>query len=307
MSIYRYILKRVLMMLPVLLAVTIIVFSILHLVPGDPVYIALGEMASQEAYDRLHTELGLDKPLYIQYLSFLGQLFRLDLGKSIIYREDVTKLLAAKLPNTLQLTASALLLSYVLAVPLGILAAVKRNTIIDYLSMGLAIAGVSVPSFWLGFLLISVFSVQLQWFPIAGYGGIKYLVLPAVTLGFGAAAQVARMTRSSLLEVINQDYIQTAKAKGLRYEIVIIKHALKNALIPIVTLLGLRIGWLIGGAVVIEIVFLRPGVGRMLVNAISMRDFPVVQGVTLILAITVILGNLLADILYAVINPKVHY
>ena len=307
MSIYRYILKRVLMMLPVLLAVTIIVFSILHLVPGDPVYIALGEMASEEAYDRMHTELGLDRPLVSQYFSFLGQLLRLDLGRSIIYREDVTKLLAAKLPNTLQLTATALLLSYLLAVPLGILAAVKRNTIIDYLSMGLAIAGVSVPSFWLGFLLISLFSVHLQWFPIAGYGGIKYLVLPAVTLGFGAAAQVARMTRSSLLEVINQDYIQTAKAKGLRYGIVIIKHALKNALIPIVTLLGLRIGWLIGGAVVIEIVFLRPGVGRMLVNAIYMRDFPVVQGVTLILAVTVILGNLLADILYAAINPKVHY
>ncbi len=295
------------MMLPVLLAVTIIVFSILHLVPGDPVYIALGEMASEEAYDRMYSELGLDRPLVSQYFSFLGQLLRLDLGRSIIYREDVTKLLAAKLPNTLQLTATALLLSYLLAVPLGILAAVKRNTIIDYLSMGLAIAGVSVPSFWLGFLLISLFSVHLQWFPIAGYGGIKYLVLPAVTLGFGAAAQVARMTRSSLLEVINQDYIQTAKAKGLRYGIVIIKHALKNALIPIVTLLGLRIGWLIGGAVVIEIVFLRPGVGRMLVNAIYMRDFPVVQGVTLILAVTVILGNLLADILYAAINPKVHY
>jgi len=307
LSIYRYILKRVLMMLPVLLAVTIIVFSILHLVPGDPVYIALGEMASEEAYDRMYSELGLDRPLVSQYFSFLGQLLRLDLGRSIIYREDVTKLLAAKLPNTLQLTATALLLSYLLAVPLGILAAVKRNTIIDYLSMGLAIAGVSVPSFWLGFLLISLFSVHLQWFPIAGYGGIKYLVLPAVTLGFGAAAQVARMTRSSLLEVINQDYIQTAKAKGLRYGIVIIKHALKNALIPIVTLLGLRIGWLIGGAVVIEIVFLRPGVGRMLVNAIYMRDFPVVQGVTLILAVTVILGNLLADILYAAINPKVHY
>ena len=307
MSIYRYVLKRVLMMLPVLLAVTIIVFSILHLVPGDPVYIALGEMASEEAYDRMYSELGLDRPLVSQYFSFLGQLLRLDLGRSIIYREDVTKLLAAKLPNTLQLTATALLLSYLLAVPLGILAAVKRNTIIDYLSMGLAIAGVSVPSFWLGFLLISLFSVHLQWFPIAGYGGIKYLVLPAVTLGFGAAAQVARMTRSSLLEVINQDYIQTAKAKGLRYGIVIIKHALKNALIPIITLLGLRIGWLIGGAVVIEIVFLRPGVGRMLVNAIYMRDFPVVQGVTLILAVTVILGNLLADILYAAINPKVHY
>ena len=294
-------------MLPVLLAVTIIVFSILHLVPGDPVRLALGEMASQQAYDRMRAELGLDKPLYIQYFSFLGRLIRLDLGKSVIYREDVTKLLTGKLLNTLELTGSALLLSYVFAVPLGVLAAVKRNTVIDYLSMGLAIAGVSIPSFWLGFLLISLFAIQLQWFPIAGYGGIKYLVLPALTLGFGGAAQVARMTRSSLLEVINQDYIQTAKAKGLRYGTVITKHALKNALIPIVTLLGLRIGWLIGGAVVIEIVFLRPGVGRMLVNAIYMRDFPIVQGVTLILAITVILGNLLADILYAVVNPKVHY
>jgi len=294
-------------MLPVLLAVTIIVFSILHLVPGDPVRMALGEMSSQQAYDHMRAELGLDKPLYIQYFSFLNRLLHLDLGKSVIYREDVTKLLAAKLPNTLELTGSALIISYVLAVPLGVFAAVKRNTIIDYLSMGLAIAGVSVPSFWLGFLLISLFAVQLHWFPIAGYGSIKYLILPAVTLGFGGAAQVARMTRSSLLEVINQDYILTAKAKGLRYGTVITKHALRNALIPIVTLLGLRVGWLIGGAVVVEIVFLRPGVGRLLVNAIYTRDFPVVQGVTLILAVTVIFGNLFADILYAVINPKVHY
>jgi len=295
------------MMLPVLLALTIVVFAILHLVPGDPVRMALGEMASQQAYDHMRVDLGLDKPLYIQYFSFLGRLFHLDLGKSIIYHEDVIKLLAAKLPNTLTLTGSALFLSYVLAIPLGVLAAVKRNTVIDYLSMGFAIAGVSVPSFWLGFLLISLFSIHLHWFPIAGYGSFKYLILPAATLGFGGAAQVARMTRSSLLEVINQDYVVTAKAKGLRYGIVITKHALKNALIPIVTLLGLRIGWLIGGAVVIEMVFLRPGVGRLLVDAIYTRDFPVVQGVTLILAVTVILGNLLADILYAVINPKVHY
>jgi len=294
-------------MLPVLLALTIVVFAILHLVPGDPVRMALGEMASQQAYDHMRVDLGLDKPLYIQYFSFLGRLFHLDLGKSIIYHEDVIKLLAAKLPNTLTLTGSALFLSYVLAIPLGVLAAVKRNTVIDYLSMGFAIAGVSVPSFWLGFLLISLFSIHLHWFPIAGYGSFKYLILPAATLGFGGAAQVARMTRSSLLEVINQDYVVTAKAKGLRYGIVITKHALKNALIPIVTLLGLRIGWLIGGAVVIEMVFLRPGVGRLLVDAIYTRDFPVVQGVTLILAVTVILGNLLADILYAVINPKVHY
>ena len=307
MSIHQYILKRVLMMLPVLLAVTIIVFSILHLVPGDPVHLALGEMASQQAYDRMRAKLGLDKPLHIQYFSFLGRLFHLNLGKSIIYRENVAELLAAKLPNTLELTGSALLLSYFFAVPLGMLAAVKRNTVIDYLSMGLAIAGVSVPSFWLGFLLISFFSIQLHWFPIAGYGGIKYLVLPAVTLGFGGAAQVARMTRSSLLEVINQDYILTAKAKGLRYWTVITKHALRNALIPIVTLLGLRVGWLIGGAVVIEIVFLRPGLGRLLVTAIYMRDFPVVQGATLILAVIVVRGVPLADVLYAVVNPKVHY
>jgi len=294
-------------MFPVLLAVTIIVFSIIHLIPGDPVRIALGEMSSQQAYDQMRSELGLDEPLYIQYFSFLGRLFHLNLGKSIIYHEGVTKLLAAKLPNTLKLTGSALLLSYVFAIPLGILAAVKRNTIIDYISMGIAIAGVSVPSFWLGFILISLFAIHLHWFPIAGYGGIKYLILPAVTLGFGGAAVVARMMRSSMLEVINQDYIVTAEAKGLRYWTVITKHALRNALIPIITLLGLQVGWLIGGAVVIEIVFLRPGVGRLIVNSIYMRDFPVVQGVTLILSVTVILGNLLADILYSIIDPKVRY
>ncbi len=304
---YQYILKRVLMMLPVLLAVTIIVFLIVHLIPGDPARLVVGEMGSQQAYDRVRAELGLDKPLYIQYFSFLDRLFHLNLGKSIVYREDVTKLLAAKLPNTLELTGSALIFTYLFAIPLGILAAVKRNTVIDYLSMGLAIIGVSVPSFWLGFLLISLFAIHLHWFPIAGYGGIKYLVLPAVALGFGGAALVARMMRSSLLEVINQDYTVTAKAKGLRYWTVITKHALRNALIPIVTLLGLQVGWLVGGAVVIEIVFLRPGVGRLIVKSIYMRDFPVVQGITLILAVTVILGNLLADILYAVTDPKVRY
>ena len=307
MSIYQYILRRVLVMLPVLLAVTIIVFSIIHLIPGDPVHLALGEMTSQQAYDRMRAELGLDKPLHIQYFSFLWRLFHLDLGRSIIYHEGVAELLAAKLPNTLTLTGSALLLSYVFAIPLGILAAVKRNTIIDYVSMGIAIAGVSVPSFWLGFLFISLFSIHLHWLPIAGYGSIRYLILPAATLAFGGAALVARMMRSSMLEVINQDYIVTAEAKGLRYWTVITKHALRNALIPIVTLLGLQVGWLIGGAVVIEIVFLRPGVGRLIVNSIYMRDFPVVQAVTLILAVTVILGNLIADVLYAVIDPKVRY
>lgn len=307
MGIAQYLGKRVLLTLPVLVAVTISVFSILYLVPGDPVQLMLGEMATREAYERTRAHLGLDKPFLVQYFTYLGRMCRLDLGRSFILNENVSTLLAERLKNTLVLTVSAFVLSYVMGITFGVLAGVKRNTWFDYLSIGLAIAGVSVPQFWLGFLLISLFAVRLHWFPIAGYGSFKHLVLPALTLSFASAAEVARMTRSSLLEVICQDYIQTAKAKGLPMSVVVLKHALRNALIPIVTLLGLRIGWLFGGAVVIEIVFLWPGVGRMLINGIFMRDFPVVQGVTLMLAVMVILGNLLADLLYAVVNPKVHY
>ncbi len=294
-------------MFPVLFGVTIIVFSILHLVPGDPVRLILGEMSTPEAYARTRAQLGLDKPFFVQYFAYLGRICRFDLGRSIILNEDVSTVLAQRLKNTLELTVSALFLSYLIGIMFGVLAAVKRNTWFDYSSMGLAIVGVSIPQFWLGFLLISLFSVRLGWFPIAGYGSFRHLILPALTLSLAGAAEVARMTRSSVLEVIGQDYIQTAKAKGLHETVVVFKHALRNALIPIVTLLGLRIGWLFGGAVVIEIVFLRPGVGRMLVDGIYMRDFPVVQGITLMLAVTVILGNLMADMLYAVINPKVHY
>jgi len=267
----------------------------------------LGEMTTEEAYVRTREQLGLDRPFYVQYFSFLGRICRFDFGRSLILKEDVAKLLAAKLPNTLSLTVSGLILSYAIGLVFGVLAAVRRNTIIDYSSMGLAIIGVSVPQFWLGFLLIMLFAVKLRWLPIAGYGTFRHLVLPAVTLSLGGAADVARMTRSSLLEVVGQDYVQTARAKGLRERKVILKHGLRNALIPIITLLGLKIGWLFGGAVVIEIVFLRPGLGRMLIDAIYMRDFPVVQGVTLILATTVILGNMLADVLYAVVNPRVQY
>jgi len=307
LSIAQYFVKRVLVVLPVIFAVTIIVFSILYLVPGDPVQMMLGEMSTPEAYARARAQLGLDKPFFIQYFAYLGRICRFDLGRSIILNVEVSTVLAERLKNTLELTISALFLSYLVGITFGVLAAVKRNTWFDYSSMGLAVVGVSVPQFWLGFLLISLFSVRLHWFPIAGYGSFRHLVLPALTLSLAGAAEVARMTRSSVLEVIDQDYIQTAKAKGLHGTVVVLKHALRNALIPIVTLLGLRIGWLFGGAVVIEIVFLRPGVGRMLVDGIYMRDFPVVQGITLILAVTVILGNLLADLLYVVINPKVEY
>lgn len=307
MSIAQYIIRRLLISIPVLLGVTVLVFSIVHLIPGDPVRLMLGEMTTEEAYVRTQEQLGLDRPLYVQYFSFLGRICRFDFGRSMILKEDVATLLAAKAPNTLSLTGTGLIFSYAIGIVFGVLAAVRRNTLIDYSSMGLAIIGVSVPQFWLGFLLIMLFAVKLQWFPIAGYGSLAHLVLPALTLGLGAAADVARMTRSSLLEVVGQDYVQTARAKGLRERTVILKHGLRNALIPIITLLGLKIGWLFGGAVVIEIVFLRPGLGRMLIDAIYMRDFPVVQGVTLILAATVILGNMLADVLYAVVNPRVQY
>lgn len=284
-----------------------LVFGILHLVPGDPVRMILGEMTTEEAYVRTRAQLGLDRPLYVQYFSFLAKICRFDFGRSLILKKDVAELLAAKLPNTLSLTVSGLILSYTIGIVFGVLAAVRRNTSIDYLSMGFAIIGVSVPQFWLAFLLIMLFSVKLHWLPIAGYGTFRHLILPAVTLALGGAADVTRMTRSCLLEVVKQDYIQTARAKGLLERTVILKHGLRNALIPIITLLGLKLGWLFGGAVVIEIVFLRPGLGRMLIDAIYMRDFPVVQGVTLILATTVIVGNMLADVLYAVVNPRVQY
>lgn len=284
-----------------------IIFLILHLAPGDPVRLMLGSRATEKDYEEAYERLGLDQSLPIQYLTFARNLVKGDLGYSIIKQETVSSLIKSRIVNTLELTLAALFLSYIIALPLGILAAVKQNTLWDYFSMGISLVGISMPGFWLGFLLIFLFSVHLRLFPVSGYGGLRYLILPAFTLAMESAAITARMMRSSMLEVIRQDYIQTAKAKGLIRRVVIYKHALKNALIPIITLLGLRLGWLIGGSVIIETVFSRPGLGRLLVSSIYTRDYPVVQGIMMVLVLSVIIGNMIADILYASVDPRIRY
>lgn len=300
-----YIIRRLLFMVPVFLGVTLVVFLMLHLAPGDPVILIAGEQTTPEAYKQIREELGLNRPLYEQYFSFLQGLLRGDLGMSLLRRRPVAELIKEAMPVTIELSLAGLVVSYLIGVPVGILSAVKRNSLLDQAGMVAALVFVCVPTFWLGLFLMYIFSVQLRMFPVSGYGGWYYLVLPSLALGLGGAALTARLTRSSMLEVIRQDYIQTARAKGLPGYLVVFKHAFKNALIPIITLLGLRLGWLVGGSISLEIVFSRPGMGRLMVNSILSRDYPVVQGVTLVLAACVMLGNLLADILYAAVDPRI--
>lgn len=300
-----YIIRRLLFMVPVFLGVTLVVFLMLHLAPGDPVILIAGEQTTPEAYKQIREELGLNRPLYEQYFSFLQGLLRGDLGMSLLRRRPVAELIKEAMPVTIELSLAGLVVSYLIGVPVGILSAVKRDSLLDQAGMVAALVFVCVPTFWLGLFLMYIFSVQLRMFPVSGYGGWYYLVLPSLALGLGGAALTARLTRSSMLEVIRQDYIQTARAKGLPGYLVVFKHAFKNALIPIITLLGLRLGWLVGGSISLEIVFSRPGMGRLMVNSILSRDYPVVQGVTLVLAACVMLGNLLADILYAAVDPRI--
>lgn len=303
----KYITKKLILMIPVLIGLTIIVFMILHLSDGSPVDLIVGPNATPEVYESITESLGLDKPLYIQYFTFLKGIVKGDLGKSILQNRPVSELIAERFPVTLKLGLYSIILSFLIAVPVGIIAAVNRNTYKDYVSMTGALIGISMPTFWFGLLLIYFFSYKLGWFPISGYGTVKHLVLPVITVGLTDAAVTARMVRSSMLEVIGEDYIRTAKAKGLSEKVVIYKHALKNALIPVITLLGMRIGWVFGGSVILETVFSIPGIGRLMVDAIFSRDYPVVQGAMLVLAGTVLLGNLLADILYALVDPRIKY
>ena len=295
------------MMIPVLIGMTIIVFLILHLSPGDPVEMIAGPRASPEVYNNIRTHLGLDQPLIVQYAVFIKNILKGNLGVSILQHRPVIDLIKERLPITLDLGLSVLVVSFLIAVPIGIIAAVHRNTWADYLVMSGALVGISMPTFWFGLILMYIFAYKLRWFPIAGYGTWKHLVLPVVAMSLNDTAITARMVRSSMLEVIKQDYIRTARSKGLAERVVIYGHALKNALIPVITLLGLKIGWILGGSVVIEIVFNRPGIGRLMVDSIFARDYPVVQGSMLVLTTTIILGNVLADVLYAVVDPRIKY
>ncbi|HAS92396.1 MAG TPA: ABC transporter permease [Sedimentibacter sp.] len=303
----KYIFKKLLMMIPILLGLTIILFLILHLAPGDPVHLVVGPNVTPEVYENVRRSMGLDRPLIIQYFDYLSNLVKGDLGSSILQHRPVADIVLERFPITIGLGVRALLLSFLIAVPVGIIAAVNRNKSADFIAMTFALVGISMPTFWFGIILLYFFAYKLGLFPISGYGTWKHLVLPVITMGLTDAAVIARMMRSSMLEVIGQDYIRTARAKGLREKVVTNKHALKNALIPVITLLGMRMGWIIGGSVTLEIIFSIPGLGRTMVDSIFSRDYPVVQGSVLILATSVMISNLIADILYALVDPRIRY
>ena len=303
----KYIFKKLLMMIPILLGLTIILFLILHLAPGDPVHLVVGPNVTPEVYENVRRSMGLDRPLIIQYFDYLSNLVKGDLGSSILQHRPVADIVLERFPITIGLGVRALLLSFLIAVPVGIIAAVNRNKSADFIAMTFALVGISMPTFWFGIILLYFFAYKLGLFPISGYGTWKHLVLPVITMGLTDAAVIARMMRSSMLEVIGQDYIRTARAKGLREKVITNKHALKNALIPVITLLGMRMGWIIGGSVTLEIIFSIPGLGRTMVDSIFSRDYPVVQGSVLILATSVMISNLIADILYALVDPRIRY
>ncbi len=304
---FHYIVKRLASTLPVLLGISFLLFFMLRALPGDPAQVLAGQMATDEEIEIMRHQLGLDKPVYIQYGLFLARLSKLDLGRSARTRNPVIQEVWARLPNTILLAVVAITLACVFGIPAGIISAVRPYTFLDYLVTSTALFGMSMPVFWLGLMLVVVFSVILQWLPAGGIGTWKHVILPSVTLAAAVLAFIARMTRSSMLEVLSQDYTTTARSKGLKEQVVIIKHALTNALIPIITVVGLQFGMLLGGAVLTETVFAWPGLGRLIVDAILARDYPVIQGAILIFGLLYILVNLLVDILYALIDPRIRY
>jgi ABC-type dipeptide/oligopeptide/nickel transport system permease component len=300
-----YLLKRLAGALGIVLGVALLTALLIHLVPGDPVELMLGESATAGDRAALRARLGLDRPLHQQLLGQLGRLARLDLGDSLYSRRPVSAVVAERLPATVELAVAALGVAAAVALPLGILAARHRGGLADSAAMGVALLGLSIPSFWLGPLLILLFSVVLGWTPVSGREGLASLVLPALTLGTGMAAVLARMLRSSLLETLSEDYVRTARAKGLSPAAVLRRHALRNAALPVVTVFGMQAGALFAGAVITETVFAWPGVGSLLVEAIQRRDFPVVQGCVLLISTTYVLVNAGTDLAYAWLDPRV--
>jgi ABC-type dipeptide/oligopeptide/nickel transport system permease component len=303
----RFLVRRVLLTLPVLFGVATLVFSLIHLVPGDPVQAMLGESASQEDVSQLRSKLGLDRPLYLQYVNFLRNAVVGDLGTSLRTNQPVARVIAERLPATFELAGAAMIVALVVAVPLGVLAAVRVGTPIDHSATTLALVGISMPTFWLGPLLAIVFSVMLGWFPVSGRGTLANLVLPAITLGVPLAAVLARMTRASVLEELRELYVLAARARGVSRARAILRHALRNSLIPIVTVLGLQLGSVLTGAVITETIFAWPGVGRLLIQSISARDYPAVQGCVLLIALTYVSTNLLVDVAYGLLDPRIRY
>ena len=302
---HKYVLRRLLLLIPVLLGVSLLVFTIMSLTPGDPAQLILGENAPKEAILKLREEMGLNDPFLVQYFRFVGKAVLGDFGRSYTTGREVFGEIFSRFPNTLILAVIGIIISVCIGIPVGIISATRQYSFLDSFSMVLALLGVSMPVFWLGLMLILTFSVKLGLLPSGGFDGFKSLILPSLTLGVGSAAIITRMTRSSMLEVIRQDYIRTARAKGVAEKVVINKHALKNALIPIITVVGLQFGGLLGGAVLTESVYSWPGVGRLMVDAIRQKDTPTVLATVVFLAATFSVVNLLVDILYAYVDPRI--
>jgi ABC-type dipeptide/oligopeptide/nickel transport system permease component len=303
----RFLLRRVVLTVPVLLGVATLVFSLIHLVPGDPVQAMLGESASPQDIMELRARLGLDRPLHVQYGAFLRGLAAGNLGTSLRTNQPVAKAIAERLPATFELAFAAMAVAVGFAIPLGIIAAARAGTGIDRMATTLALLGISVPNFWLGPLLAIVFSVTLGWLPVSGRGTPAHLVLPAITLGAPLAAVLARMTRASVLEELRELYVLAARARGVSRARAILRHAFRNSLIPIVTVLGLQFGAVFTGAVITETIFAWPGVGRLLIQSISFRDYPLVQGCILLIAITYVSMNLVTDVVYGFLDPRIRY
>jgi ABC-type dipeptide/oligopeptide/nickel transport system permease component len=304
-TVFRFLARRVLLAIPVLLGVATLVFSLIHLIPGDPVQAMLGDAASPESVVELRSRLGLDRPLYVQYAAFLKNAAHGDLGTSLRTNESVTAAIAARLPATFELALAAIFVAVAIAIPAGILAAVWADTSVDHLATTLALLGISMPTFWLGPLLAIVFSVTLGWLPVSGRGTLAHLVLPAVTLGAPLAAVLTRMTRASLIDELRELYVTAARARGLSAARVVLRHAFRNSLIPIVTVLGLQVGAVLTGAVITETIFAWPGVGRLLIQSIGFRDYPLVQGCILLIAVTYVSVNLLTDMAYGFLDPRI--
>jgi len=310
-----YILRRILLLVPVMLVVGVVVFMLVHLVPGNPAAVLVGENATAEQIEAAEEKMGLNDPLIVQFVRWFSDALRLDFGNSYFSDQSVTETLSQRKEPTLFLTSYALIIEILIGIPIGVIAAVRRNSLVDRGLMIVSISGAAVPTFFMGIILILIFAVRLQWVPSGGYVSIfddpvehfKTMILPAFTLGFASAGLLARLIRSSMLDVMGEDYVRTAQAKGLPFSTVVNRHALRNALIPAITVIGFSIGGLLGGAVVTETVFTIPGMGRLVVGSIARRDYPVIQGAIMLIAGIYVFVNLFVDILYAYIDPRIHY
>lgn len=315
----RYIVRRLVLTIPLLIGISFLVFAVVNVIPGDPISVMLGTnplLAPDPAMvEQLRRQYGLDQPLGVQYIRFLGRLLHGDLGRSIQTQEPVLQAVLARLPATLQLAVAAMVVAVAIAVPAGVTAAARQHSVWDHAAVFGSLLGVSIPNFWLALLLMLIFSLELRWLPLSGMGDwqqgpgdvLRHLVLPAVTLGTSMAALLTRLTRSGMLEVLRQEYVRAARAKGLAQRVVIWRHGLRNALIPVVTVAGIQFGHLLGGSVIVETIFGWPGVGRLAVNAIWKRDLPVIQGTVLIFTLLFVLVNLAVDVLYACLDPRIRY